>query len=202
MKIEDTWKSLNEGIDGLSDAEIRADMSANKKGLDPVQKLNKRLAWKIFFTILFLPMYVAVLFYVDSWLPQLLFAIIIVAHLIGLVFFIQRYRRARTLRLGAMDTRTTLKLYIENVKATLRQEELGGLILYPIAAAGGFFLSLLEEMTLDEALADQRILITLLVLVIILTPVSHWLARWMNRKTFGRYLRELEERLRQIESED
>jgi hypothetical protein len=125
-----------------------------------------------------------------------------VAHLIGLVFFIRRYQRAKSLQLGENDSRQTLKLYIENIKATLRQEELGGLILYPIAAAGGFFFSLLEKMSLEEALADNRILITLLILMIILTPLSHWLARWMNRKTFGKYLKELEERLRLIESED
>lgn len=193
---------MDNEAESLSGADIRAGLSAKVKRRDPVQKLNKRLAWKIFFTILFLPLYFGAVFYVESWLPQLLFIIIIVAHLIGLVFFIRRYQRAKSLQLGENDSRQTLKLYIENIKATLRQEELGGLILYPIAAAGGFFFSLLEKMSLEEALADNRILITLLILMIILTPLSHWLARWMNRKTFGKYLKELEERLRLIESED
>lgn len=202
MRIEDTWKSLDEAGEGLSSAEIRAGLSAKGRSMDAVQKLNKRLAWKIFFTVVFTPLYVLALFYVDNWLPQVLFAIILLAHLVGLVFFILRYRKAKELHLGSDNSRATLMLYIENVKATIRQEEIGGLILYPIAAAGGFFLSLLEEMTLEEAMADTRIWVILSIVLVLLTPLSHWLARWMNRKTFNKYLQILEERLRLLESED
>lgn len=202
MKIEDTWKSLDEAGEGLSSAEIRAGLSAKGRSMDAVQKLNKRLAWKIFFTVVFTPLYVLALFYVDNWLPQVLFAIILLAHLVGLVFFILRYRKAKELHLGSDNSRATLMLYIENVKATIRQEEIGGLILYPIAAAGGFFLSLLEKMTLEEAMADTRIWVILSIVLVLLTPLSHWLARWMNRKTFNKYLQILEERLRLLESED
>lgn len=202
MKIEDTWKSLDEAGEGLSSAEIRAGLSAKGRSMDAVQKLNKRLAWKIFFTVVFTPLYVLALFYVDNWLPQVLFAIILLAHLVGLVFFILRYRKAKELHLGSDNSRATLMRYIENVKATIRQEEIGGLILYPIAAAGGFFLSLLEEMTLEEAMADTRIWVILSIVLVLLTPLSHWLARWMNRKTFNKYLQILEERLRLLESED
>lgn len=202
MKIEDTWKSLNEAGEGLSSAEIQAGLSSKSSSMDAVQKLNKRLAWKIFFTIIFMPLYVLALFYVSSWLPQVLFGIILLAHVVGLLFFIMRYRKAKQLNLGSDNSRATLSLYIENVKATIRQEEIGGLILYPIAGASGFFLSLLEKMTLEEAMADTRIWIILGIVLLILTPLSHWLARWMNRKTFNKYLKILEERLHLLESED
>ncbi len=196
MKIEDTWNSLDERLSG---AEIRAGLHLRSE--DAVRKLNKRLAWKIGFTILFTPLYILAFFYVDSWLPQLLFAVITIAHVLGLVFFIQRYRIARSLDMGGSDVRSTLEAYLQNIKATIRQEEIGGLILYPIAAASGFFLSLLQDMSLDEALADSGILLTLFILMIIITPLSHWAARWMNRKTFKKYIDLLEDRLAQIKDE-
>lgn len=200
MKIEDTWKSLSENEERLSGAEIRAGL--HLKSEDAVRKLNKRMAWKIGFTVLFTPLYIAAYFIVDSWLPQLLFAIITLAHLVGLVFFIQRYRKAKSFDMGSADVKSTLEAYLDNIKSTIRQEEMAGLALYPIAAASGFFFSLLEELSLEEALADTKILITLLILVIVITPLSHWAARWMNRKTFNKYLDLLEERLAQISEKD
>jgi len=202
MKIEDTWKSLSEEERPLSGEEIRAGLAAKPKGGDPVAKVNRRLAWKIFFTVLFLPFYILAFFYVGDWLTKTLFAIITLAHFMGLILFVKRYRRAKSLQVGLADSKTTLIQYIDNVKSTLRQEELGGLILYPIAAAGGFFLSLLQEMSLDVALADRRIMITLAILMVVMTPLAHWLARWMNRKTFGRYLQDLESRLAELERQD
>jgi len=199
MKIEDTWKSLSENEERLSGAEIRAGL--NLKSEDAIRKLNKRMAWKIGFTLIFTPLYIAAFFFVDNWLPQLLFTIITLAHIGGLIFFIQRYRKARSFDLGARDTRSVIEAYIANIKETVRQEEMAGLILYPIAAASGFFLSLLQKMTLEEALADNRILITLLILLIVITPISHWAARWMNKKTFKKYLDLLEDRLSQIREE-
>jgi len=199
MKIEDTWKSLQGEEARLTGEEIRAGLTL--RSADAVRKLNKRLAWKIGFTLLFTPLYVIALWLVDSWLTQLLFGIIIVAHFIGLVFFIQRYRKARSFHMAGADAKSTLIAYLHNVKATLRQEEIGGLILYPIAAASGFFLSLLQKMTLEEALADTKILTTLIIVMILITPLSHWLARWMNRKTFGKYIEQLESRLAQLEDE-
>ena len=200
MKIEDTWKSLSENEERLSGAEIRAGL--HLKSEDAVRKLNKRMAWKIGFTVLFTPLYIAAYFFVDSWLPQLLFAIITLAHLVGLVFFIQRYRKAKSFDMGSADVKSTLEAYLDNIKSTIRQEEMAGLALYPIAAASGFFFSLLEELSLEEALADTKILITLLILVIVITPLSHWAARWMNRKTFKKYLDLLEGRLAQISEKD
>lgn len=196
MKIEDTWKSLPEQEERLTGAEIRAGL--NLKSEDAVRKLNKRMAWKIAFTILFTPLYIAAMFYVDSWLPQLLFGIITMAHIVGLIFFIKRYQKAKSFDMGSGDSMSTLEAYISNIKETIRQEEVAGLVLYPISAASGFFLSLLQKRSLDEALGDTRILITLVILLIVITPLSHWAARWMNRKTFNKYLNLLEGRLAQM----
>jgi hypothetical protein len=199
MKIEDTWKSLEKDGDRLTGVEIRAGL--HQKGEDAVQKLNKRLAWKIAFTLMFTPLYIIAYFFVDDWLPKLLFAIITFTHLGGLVFFTQRYRQAKAFNMAGADAKSTLNSYINNINATIRQEELGGLILYPIATACGFFLSLLQKMTWDEAIAKQSIWITLFILVIAITPISHWSAKWLNRKTFGKYLEILEERYAQLKDE-
>ena len=95
MKIEDTWKSIDSP---LSVDEIKKDLRS--KPQDVLRKLNKRLWWKIVFIVLFTPIYIAMVFYLDSWLPQLLFAILAISHLVGLVFFIRRYRKAKGLNMA------------------------------------------------------------------------------------------------------
>lgn len=194
MKIEDTWKSLDSP---LSSEEITRGLRS--KPVDVLRKLNKRLWWKIAFTILFTPLYVAMVFYLKDWLPQLLFAIMAVSHIIGLVFFVQRYRKAKQLNMATGNVVETLKLYAENVRSTIRLEELSGLVLYPIAGSAGFFFSLLEEMSFQEALNDQRTWIVLLISILVITPLAHLLARWMNRKTFSKLLKQLDDRINELE---
>lgn len=196
MEIENIWKSLGEE-NNLSPEEIKVSIS-HKKG-DVLRKINRRLWWKIVFTLLFTPIYIAMIFYLRDWFPQLLFGIIAIMHLVGLVFFIQRYRKAKALHMGKEAVVPTLKAYVENVRSTIRLEELSGLFLYPISAAAGFFFSLLEKMTWQEALNDKIIWIVLLVTMIVITPLAHLLAKWMNRKTFNKLLIKLDQRIEELE---
>lgn len=194
MKIEDTWKSIDSP---LSTDEIQKGLKT--KPADVLRKLNKRLWWKIAFTVLFTPVYIAMVFYLTDWLPQLLFGILASFHIVGLVFYIQRYRKAKQLNMASANVVETLKLYAVNVRSTIRMEELLGLMLYPIAGSAGFFFSLLEKMRLEEALNDQRIWIVLLISIVVITPLAHLLARWMNKKTFSKLLKQLDERIYELE---
>ncbi len=196
MEIENIWKRLA-SEDSLSESEIKG--SLRLKNQDVLRKINRRLLWKIIFTLLFTPIYAALVFYLEDWFPQLLFSVLVLTHLVALVFFFKRYQKARNLHMSSESVVETLKLYRDNVRSTIKLEELSGLAIYPIAAAAGFFFSLMEKMTWEQALQEKIVWIVLLISVIIITPLAHLLARWMNRKTFGSLLNRLDRRIEELE---
>ncbi len=196
MEIENIWRSIDQDK-RLTEAEIKSGIHA--KNVDVLRKINRRLWWKIVFTLLFTPVYVGVIFYLNDWFPQMLFSLIALAHIVGLVFFIKRYKRAKALHMAKGSVVQTLKSYVDNVRSTIRLEELSGLFLYPISAAAGFFFSLMEKMTWQEALNEKIIWIILLVTIVVITPLAHLLARWMNRKTFNKLLQKLDQRIAELE---
>lgn len=196
MEIENIWKGLGEEK-SLSEGEIKK--SLRPKNQDVLRKINRRLFWKIITTVLFTPVYILLIFYMQAWFPQLLFALLALSHIYGLVFFIRRYRKARSLNMASGDILTTLKDYRENIRSTLRLEEWAGLVLYPIAAWAGFFFSLMEKMTWEQVTKHQEIWFILLVTILVITPIAHLFARWLNRKTFGKLLKALEQRIGELE---
>lgn len=196
MEIENIWKGLGEEK-SLSEGEIKK--SLRPKNQDVLRKINRRLFWKIVTTVLFTPVYILLIFYMQAWFPQLLFALLALSHIYGLVFFIRRYQKARSLNMASGDILTTLKDYRENIRSTLRLEEWAGLVLYPIAASAGFFFSLMEKMTWEQVAKHQEIWLILLVTILVITPIAHLFARWLNRRTFGKLLKALEQRIGELE---
>jgi len=52
---------------------------------------------------------------------------------------------------------------------------------------------------MEEALASNQIGVTLIITLIIITPLAHYLAKWLKRKTFKAYTDLLEKRLAQLD---
>lgn len=196
MNLEHIWQSM-EGQSHLSIEELAADIKKQSKG--EMEKLNRKMRWKIYFTALFTPLYLILALYLKDWLPIVLFLSLFVLHLIGLWYFIRQYRRVKAFSLAEKDVHHALSEYIAVLKTTMRKEEQVGLFFYPFSAAAGFFLSLLGSMSLEQALNDTQILITLSMLVLIITPLAHLLAKWMNKKAFSPKLKLLETRLKALD---
>jgi hypothetical protein len=200
MKIEETWEAIGKEKNSTSRKEF--DEALKHPTETVIKKINNRLLAKIGFTVLFTPMYLAAAIYVrEAWLPLSLFVLIFLIHLVALWFFVKQYRRGKRLKSDEASTLNYLKQYRGMITSTIRIEELGGLVTYPFAGASGFFLALFADGDLDEAMTEYELWIILFVVLAIITPLSHKLAKWMNKKTFGKYLGVLNQRIDQL-SED
>lgn len=196
MNLEEAWKDI-EGQVHLNKGELAASLKKNSKG--EVGKLNRKMRWKIYLTAVLTPGYLALAFFVDNWLPITLFILIFLVHVLGLWYYIRQYQTIKRFSLAEKDVHQALEDYIQILEKTIRTEEKVGLFIYPFAAAAGFFFSLLEKMTLEEAMANTRVQIILAITIVLITPLAHWLAKWMNRKTFGPKLDQLKSRLSNLD---
>ncbi|HNV29188.1 MAG TPA: hypothetical protein PKJ83_08635, partial [Cyclobacteriaceae bacterium] len=97
--------------------------------------------------------------------------------------------------------KSTLKQVYDNTSSTLAFQRKASLIMYPLAATAGFLLGLSVEK--DAALMIQKwqVQIALLISIVVLTPSSYWLARWMEKVSYGKYLTQLKDLLQQFEQE-
>jgi ABC-type multidrug transport system fused ATPase/permease subunit len=199
MEIKNSWQELNREENLLPKGDIVKGMHLKKE--DVIRKLNKRLAWKIVFTAVLTPFYFLAVYIVASLIGKALFTFIGLFHIAGLVFFIRRYRIAKAFDPGAMSAKEVLKAYLENIRKTVSLEERAGLLLYPFAGAAGYVFSLSQAGKMEEAMASAEMWLVLLITLIVITPLAHFSAKWLNRKTFKAYTDLLEKRLAQLEED-
>jgi len=96
---------------------------------------------------------------------------------------------------------TNLRNYHAFLSRVLKQEERIALFIYPVALTAGFLLGFTTEADLDQFFESRTAIILLIACWIVLTPLSHLLAVWMNKVSFGKYLAELEAHISELEKE-
>lgn len=198
MKLEDTWKSLNTENQTIDHSEMLKSM--NNKKANVMVKLQKKLVGKLIFAISFTLVYSLLLFFVKDSVVILLFAVLIGAHLLAIGYFLKEYRNMQKLIPMDGNVLETLKEYQSRIRRVLKSEETGGLILYPVAVSAGFFFSLLADRSFGEVMADRWIWVIWISLMVGFTPVGHWMAKRMNKISFGKQLDHLQDMISEIES--
>ena len=199
MKIEEAWKNMEAPAKDFQEKELK--MSMNHQPNDLMKKLNKQLGWKVFFIVFFMPLYTVGLKYFDELLIKALNGLILLVHILGLWFFVKRWKESKSVRLDVENSKETLLHYVQRVEGALRMEERVGLFLYPFAAAAGFFIGIVMNEPLEDTLQDQGIWIALTIAIVIITPSGWWAAKKMNNYSFGRYIQQLKDRLADWEEE-
>jgi hypothetical protein len=78
------------------------------------------------------------------------------------------------------------------------------LFIYPVAATGGFLMGGSAGSGVSPAAFMQRptIWLFLLITLLVLVPLSHFLARWMTRVAFGGHLDALRARIAELEGSE
>lgn len=200
MNLEEAWKNLETDKKAVSSTELKKSMRTKPHYL--MEKITRGLFWKIVFIALSLPIFSIMAFWVNHWLPIALFSVLILAYFIGGIYMIKRYRQLKRYIVMSGNVRQNLESYISHAEKTLKTEEITGLMLYPIAGAAGYFFSLLSRMSFEEALSQAYVWYTLVICLLILTPLGYWLARWMNKVRFDKHLTILKQRLRELDASE
>lgn len=119
----------------------------------------------------------------------------------GLIGVYSQYRKLRSLNDMGGQTLEVLQSYYKRIYKALMFEEAFSMFFYPIAAICGMLFSLiLFGESIETVFGNQKMLIAMLVISVIITPLGAMAARAMNKQAFGGYLDQLKEHIKQLES--
>ena len=168
----------------------------------PLAKLRKNIYINTGFAIVILIGFLGLLFYIDGFLFRLFTGILCVSYVAAILFNIYMVRNY--LREPAPDQ--SLKVYLtkllNNMNKAFRSVELIALMIYPIAMTAGFLLPLTLDGKIDLIYNEPVVQGILIACYIVLTPLCWYLAKYMNKVVFGKYLNQLEDILKDLNRQD
>ncbi len=189
MDLQEAWKKLDhenltKPVKGV--VEIR---TASKH---PVQKLISSFRLTLGLVVLF----EAGFLYLFISMPQLVVKIFMALMVIVYVFFfivnynvLRKIERHFTLDANLKDS---LQQIHKSTKASLAFQRRASLYIYPFATAAGFLLGLSVEKDVVEMMQKEFVIISLIICMILFTPASYYLALWLEKIWYEKYLNRLE----------
>lgn len=200
-ELKEAWNRSKEArgaFDRLTKEEIQANVRARSIGV--LDKLRKKVYVKFWFCVgigLAIAVFVPFVYPTAS---QVLLLVLLVAYVTGAILL---YREQKVLGQGvdmAQDIAHGLKAYHKRIKAVIRYEELTGLILYPVSISGGFLYGMQAYDRSLLIMNNPSDWLVLTVSLLVVTPLAHLVTRQMNKLTFGKYLEELEQNIRELDT--
>ncbi len=199
MDLTEAWKKLES--DTLSKP-VAGSVHIQKTSKHPVQKLillfKVTLGFALFFELGFI--------YLFAIMPQLIVKVFLVIMIITYAFyFLLNYKVLRKIKHSFrldLSLKNTLKQVYDNTMSTLAFQRKSSLFIYPLAATAGFLMGLAAEKDAAMMMQKWQVQVILLISIIILTPSCYYLARWMEKVSYGKYLHQLRNLIAQFEKEE
>jgi len=195
MELHDVWRKLES--EHLSKP-VYGTITVPEKSKHPVQKLITGFRIALAFVILFQIVFVYLLTATKQPVVQAGIAVIIGIYVYFFIHNLQVLLRIQKLHRLDANIRETLQNIYDTVTRALAFQRRISLVFYPICATAGFLLGLSIESEVMDLLQKPIIQITLAVTVVVLTPLSYLLARWMERISYGKYCQQLKDLMEQI----
>lgn len=93
----------------------------------------------------------------------------------------------------------TLQSIYDNTQQSLKFQRRSALFIYPLAATCGFLLGLSIERNVVELFENRAMWISLIITIVVLTPLCYFIAIQLERISYGRYLSQLRNLIHQLE---
>lgn len=194
--MHESWQQ-EESLFELDEAFL--DKALKKDSCDPLIRLRKNLGIKLIWIAGFSLLFLLLIITTDKLYNRILISPLLLAYAVGLTLIYGQYRM-----LGFVDKsqnmRYILKAYYYRITRIQQYELKVAVFLYPISITAGFVYGFSLKRSADEILTDIKILTILIITNLILIPLCYYLARWMDRKAYGRYLDQLKEDIDQLET--
>lgn len=164
-----------------------------------LSKLKRKVWWRFCFCVLLVAVLTLCIPFVGLASIQILLSVLMSAYLIGSVLLYQEYRFLNGHYELGQNLLGGLKAYRDRIKKVLKFEEIISLILYPISATAGFLVGMYLFDSKTGLLNEPKDWFLLLVPMIVLTPVSYLMNKWINRQSFHEHLLNLKKHIEELE---
>jgi uncharacterized membrane protein YhdT len=199
--LKQIWEQDTNGADMLE--QMLKSKSFTRSAIQtPLVKLKRNLALHIGYAIAITLGYAWVIYYFPLWQVQACMLLLITFNLWGIVKSYDLYKNIN-LEMSDANVLAELKKHYHAFSEWKRQSLRAALWVYPFAAAGGFMLggTVGSGKPVEVFMASPFILIALAIMIVILVPLGYWLAKWMTKVAFGKYVDQLKERIDELERE-
>jgi hypothetical protein len=197
MDLQEAWKKLDKSKFKVPLPDERQ-INLRKKSHHPVKKLIQYFQLGLAFCLLF----EAAFIFLAIALPQPIvkfFLVILVA--LYVFFFVLNYRilkNIETLYKLDNDIKSTLQNIYHSTTSLLAFQRKAALFIYPICGTAGFLMGLSVQRDALALIQRPSVLIILIITLVILTPLAHLLAKWLENISYNKYLRQLKDIIRQL----
>jgi hypothetical protein len=175
------------------------DKALTKESCDPLIKLRRNIGIKLIWIAGFSLMFLVLIITTDKFYNRILISPLLIAYVVGLALVYGQYRILNFVD-KSQNLRYILKAYYDRIKRIQEYELKVALFLYPISITAGFVYGFTLKRSAEDILTDFRVPTILIVTNVILIPACYYLARWMDRKAYGKYLDQLKEDINQLET--
>lgn len=197
--LKQVWQEFKIDTSDLTDfSENEIRISIGKKSNGIMETLKKKVLTKLYFCLFFTLVFAVYTPFANPLPSKILLLILLAAYIIGDILLYQEWKELQTDIEMDQDLRSNMVAFRDRIKKVIKYEELIGLSIYPISATAGFMIGMVAAGD-GSYMDEQKDWIALVVVLIVLTPLAHWLAKSMNRRTFGSYLNKLESNILELE---
>lgn len=192
--FDNEWDALQNALQGptgkaYTEADLKADSAM------PLQKLKRQWNLRIVFTLAIAPIWLFAVFYFNEIVIQLLMGLVFIANIWSLYISLNLNSKLKKSVKENLPVLENLKTTHNLINTAIKLEERVFIFIYPISVAAGFFAGISMSGAVNNiAQRPEKVLTVMLLLaacIVVLTPLSHLLAKWLNKLAFGNYLKEL-----------
>jgi hypothetical protein len=199
MNLGEQWKDWNGGDEELT-ALLSKGLPSRPSG-DPIEKIKRNLMINAILSLLIAAGYVYILFRFPVWQVFICIGMVLLFTLWVVIRALIMYRDMQKRNLNSSLLEEMERHYVAITSWNKMQQKLG-LLVYPVAAAGGFMVggALGSGKSIDVVMSKPIMSISMFVTAAILAPIGFKLAKWMCKKTFGKYADQLKANIDALKS--
>ncbi|MCA6075518.1 hypothetical protein [Fulvivirga sedimenti] len=195
------WETAKErhGTEDIISREIVHEAIKRKSG-GVMDKLRKSVLYKMWFSVFSFALLIPFIILSDDFAVIILLTVVELAMLAGVFFFYKEHKELKKDIDITANPRDVMTRFSARIRRVIHYEEMIGLTMYPLSASAGFIIGVNADPDIDPFFNEWHEWVIFFVVIAILTPLCHWLTKWMNRITFKKLLNRLEENIQQLDT--
>jgi hypothetical protein len=181
---------------------LNEDKIKSFKSKHPLEKLRSNLKINTMYAIIITVSYIVVIIIFPIWQVQLALVLGSVFNIWSIIKSFAIYKSIDIKHVSDLSLMDTMKKQMTSIHQWLDLGEKAALFMYPIGTIGGFLLGayLGSGLTVEQFMT-QRMYVILIIAIMILTPLTHMVAKYFNKIAFRRHLDDLEIMINELKEE-
>lgn len=199
MSIENNWRQLNEKKDDELSFLLQSGKFRKLHSSNPLQKIKNNLVISIIWAVLIAAAYIYVMIQFPQW-PVLLCIGVVLLFTLWAAY--TAYLQYRSIQLFVIENSLLAEMekHYAGINNWMKAQMKVAVLVYPVAAVGGFMIGgmLGSGKSIEWFLSKPIVIISLVITIAVLVPLSMWLAKWLFKKSFGKHLKLLKKNIDEL----